>query len=82
MLLDCGAVLPDLSVPALFAVWGPIFRDLDGIRMAEEVHNVVKRSAQAAKETGTKIEEAINKTAQGVRISGKVAEACPLGKSE
>jgi len=41
--------------------------------VAEEVRNLAQRSAQAAKETATKIEGAIVKTAQGVTISNKVA---------
>jgi methyl-accepting chemotaxis protein len=43
--------------------------------VADEVRNLAQRSAQAAKETATKIEGAINNTAQGVQISTKVAEA-------
>lgn len=43
--------------------------------VADEVRNLAQRSAQAAKETAGKIEGAINKTAQGVDISAKVAEA-------
>jgi methyl-accepting chemotaxis protein len=43
--------------------------------VAEEVRNLAQRSAQAAKETASKIEGAITKTAQGVGISGKVAAA-------
>jgi methyl-accepting chemotaxis protein len=42
--------------------------------VAEEVRNLAQRSAQAAKETAAKIEGAIARTAQGVEISGKVAE--------
>lgn len=41
--------------------------------VAEEVRNLAQRSATAAKETATKIEGAISKTAQGVELSGKVA---------
>jgi methyl-accepting chemotaxis protein len=41
--------------------------------VAEEVRNLAQRSAQAAKETASKIEGAITKTAQGVTISNKVA---------
>jgi len=41
--------------------------------VADEVRNLAQRSAQAAKETALKIEGAINKTAQGVEISTKVA---------
>jgi methyl-accepting chemotaxis protein len=43
--------------------------------VADEVRNLAQRSAQAAKETASKIEGAINNTAQGVQISAKVAEA-------
>ncbi len=43
--------------------------------VADEVRNLAQRSAQAAKETSGKIEGAIDKTAQGVLISGKVAQA-------
>lgn len=43
--------------------------------VADEVRNLAQRSAQAAKETAGKIEGAIGKTAQGVEISTKVAEA-------
>ncbi|MGO8697394.1 MAG: bacteriohemerythrin [Limisphaerales bacterium] len=43
--------------------------------VAEEVRNLAQRSAQAAKETASKIEGAISKTAQGVQISSKVAAA-------
>jgi methyl-accepting chemotaxis protein len=42
--------------------------------VAEEVRNLAQRSAQAAKETAAKIEGAISRTAQGVEISGKVAQ--------
>jgi methyl-accepting chemotaxis protein len=42
--------------------------------VADEVRNLAQRSAQAAKETAAKIEGAIVKTAQGVDISGKVAQ--------
>jgi methyl-accepting chemotaxis protein len=42
--------------------------------VAEEVRNLAQRSAQAAKETAAKIEDAINKTAQGVGISTKVGQ--------
>ena len=42
--------------------------------VADEVRNLAQRSAQAAKETAAKIEGAITKTAQGVELSGKVAE--------
>jgi len=40
--------------------------------VADEVRNLAQRSAQAAKETAGKIEGAIAKTAQGVRISDQV----------
>jgi methyl-accepting chemotaxis protein len=42
--------------------------------VADEVRNLAQRSAQAAKETATKIEGAIAKTEQGVQISAKVAQ--------
>ena len=42
--------------------------------VAEEVRSLAQRSAHAAKETAGKIEGAISKTAQGVQISGKVAQ--------
>ena len=41
--------------------------------VADEVRNLAQRSAQAAKETASKIEGAIQNTAHGVEISGKVA---------
>jgi len=43
--------------------------------VADEVRNLAQRSAQAAKETATKIEGSISKTAQGVEISEQVAQA-------
>ncbi len=43
--------------------------------VADEVRNLAQRSAQAAKETAAKIQGAIERTAQGVVISGKVAQA-------
>jgi methyl-accepting chemotaxis protein len=43
--------------------------------VADEVRNLAQRSAQAAKETAAKIEGAIGKTAMGVEINGKVAQA-------
>jgi methyl-accepting chemotaxis protein len=43
--------------------------------VADEVRNLAQRSAQAAKETAAKIEGAIQKTAQGVDLSGKVAQS-------
>ena len=41
--------------------------------VAEEVRSLAQRSAQAAKETAVKIEDASAKSAQGVSISGQVA---------
>jgi methyl-accepting chemotaxis protein len=41
--------------------------------VAEEVRNLAHRSAQAAKETASKIEGAIGNTARGVELSSKVA---------
>jgi hemerythrin-like metal-binding protein len=43
--------------------------------VADEVRNLAQRSAQAAKETAAKIEEAITRTAQGVELSSKVSQA-------
>ncbi len=43
--------------------------------VAEEVRNLAQRSAQAARETATRIEDAITKTGQGVEVSGKVARS-------
>ena len=43
--------------------------------VADEVRSLAQRSAQAAKETATKIEGAIARTAQGVGINQKVAAA-------
>ncbi|MFT3781287.1 MAG: methyl-accepting chemotaxis protein [Nibricoccus sp.] len=43
--------------------------------VADEVRNLAQRSAQSAKETASKIEEAIGKSVHGVRISQKVAES-------
>ncbi|MDR3457678.1 MAG: methyl-accepting chemotaxis protein [Verrucomicrobiae bacterium] len=43
--------------------------------VADEVRNLAQRSAQAAKETATKIEGAIAKSAQGVGISNAVAQS-------
>jgi len=43
--------------------------------VAEEVRNLAQRSAQSAKETAGKIEEAIQKSEHGVLISGKVARS-------
>ena len=42
--------------------------------VADEVRNLAQRSAQAAKETATKIEGAIAKTGQGVQICGTVSQ--------
>jgi hemerythrin-like metal-binding protein len=42
--------------------------------VAEEVRQLAQRSAQAARETATKIEGAIQNSAQGIEISVKVAE--------
>ena len=41
--------------------------------VADEVRSLAQRSAQSAKETADKIEEAIKKSAYGVQISAKVA---------
>jgi methyl-accepting chemotaxis protein len=41
--------------------------------VAEEVRALAQRSAQAAKETATKIEDSVSKSEHGVSISGKVA---------
>ncbi len=43
--------------------------------VAEEVRSLAQRSAQAARETATKIDGAIAKTGQGVQISEKVARS-------
>ena len=43
--------------------------------VADEVRTLAQRSAQAAKETSVKIEGSISKTAQGVDLSGKVAQS-------
>ena len=43
--------------------------------VADEVRNLARRSALAAKETASKIQSAISKTTQGVAISGKVTAA-------
>ena len=42
--------------------------------VADEVRNLAQRSAQAAKETAQKIADALEKTEQGVQLSGKVAQ--------
>ena len=41
--------------------------------VAEEVRNLAQRSAQAARETSTRIKDAIDKTGRGVEVSGRVA---------
>ncbi len=41
--------------------------------VADEVRSLAQRSAQAARETADKIEDSINKSANGVQISAKVA---------
>ncbi len=43
--------------------------------VAEEVRNLAQRSAESAKETSGKIEEAIRNSGRGVEISAKVAES-------
>jgi hypothetical protein len=43
--------------------------------VADEVRNLAQRCAQAANEISGKIEGALTKTAQGVEISGKVAQS-------
>jgi len=43
--------------------------------VAEEVRNLAQRSAQAARETASKIETAVSKSVQGVQISEKVASS-------
>jgi methyl-accepting chemotaxis protein len=43
--------------------------------VADEVRSLAQRSAQSAKETATKIEEAIQKSEYGVRFSGKVGQS-------
>ena len=43
--------------------------------VAEEVRRLAQRSAQAARETGEKIADAIQKSHQGVELSGRVAES-------
>ena len=42
--------------------------------VADEVRNLAQRSAAAARETASKIEDSINKSQQGVTVSAKVAE--------
>jgi methyl-accepting chemotaxis protein len=41
--------------------------------VAEEVRNLAERSAQAARETARKIQDALDKSSQGVAVSEKVA---------
>jgi methyl-accepting chemotaxis protein len=41
--------------------------------VADEVRSLAQRCAQAAKETASKIEDSVQKSAHGVQISGKVA---------
>ena len=43
--------------------------------VAEEVRGLAQRSAQAARESAGRIEDAVRRTTQGVEISGKVSEA-------
>jgi len=43
--------------------------------VAGEVRNLAQRSALAARETGEKIADSIQKSEQGVRLSGKVAQS-------
>jgi methyl-accepting chemotaxis protein len=43
--------------------------------VADEVRNLAQRCAQAAKETATKIEDSVQKSANGVQISAKVAKS-------
>jgi len=43
--------------------------------VAEEVRSLAQRSAVAARETAGKIEDAVNRTSDGVRISQKVGQA-------
>jgi methyl-accepting chemotaxis protein len=43
--------------------------------VADEVRSLAQRSAQSSRETSSKIEEAIQKTAHGVQICEKVAES-------
>jgi len=43
--------------------------------VADEVRNLAQRSAQSAKETATKIEDSVQKSAHGVEICGKVAQS-------
>ncbi len=43
--------------------------------VADEVRSLAQRCAQAAKETATKIEDSVNKSANGVEISARVAKS-------
>jgi hypothetical protein len=43
--------------------------------VADEVRNLAQRCAQAAKETASKIEDAVHKSAKGAEISAKVAQS-------
>jgi len=43
--------------------------------VADEVRNLAQRAAQSAKETSSKIENSITKTAQGVQLTEKVAKS-------
>jgi methyl-accepting chemotaxis protein len=51
--------------------------------VADEVRTLAQRSAQAAKETADRIQDAIDKSSRGVQISGKVATSLQeiLGKA-
>lgn len=51
--------------------------------VADEVRTLAQRSAQAAKETADRIQDAIDKSSRGVHISGKVATSLQeiLGKA-
>ncbi len=46
--------------------------------VADEVRNLAQRSASAARETATKIEDSISKSQQGVDISNRVAKSLQL----
>jgi methyl-accepting chemotaxis protein len=50
--------------------------------VADEVRNLAQRAAQSAKETSSKIENALDKTTQGVQLSEKVSKSLQeiLGK--
>jgi methyl-accepting chemotaxis protein len=43
--------------------------------VADEVRNLARRAAQSAKETSSKIENSVTKTAQGVQLTEKVAKS-------